>query len=121
MPTPDRSDAPLPLADAILAVARASATLADAWIDALVSISNSVTNHRPADHDQVPIRHPEKPEPWVTKSELAAHLKVSVRTVSRRMAAGMPYTRKFNNSPPRFRISDVDAWMDAWMTDPGSN
>ena len=51
-------------------------------------------------------------EPWVDKRTVAEHCGVCTRTITNWMARGMPYSRRFENSPARFRLSDVDRWME---------
>jgi len=52
-----------------------------------------------------------QPEPWLSKREIAEHLGVSIRTVQRYMAAGMPFHRAYPTSPVRMKVSEVDSWM----------
>lgn len=49
-------------------------------------------------------------EPWVPAGEVADYLSVSVKTVRRMVAAGLPARRV--GGQLRFRISAVDAWFD---------
>jgi excisionase family DNA binding protein len=52
-------------------------------------------------------------EPWVGKPEIAAHLGVSLRTVERWMAErGLPFRKRFEHGVVRFRVSEVDEWME---------
>lgn len=46
------------------------------------------------------------PEPWMTKAEIAAHFKVSARTVVRQR---WPHTKV--GSQNRYRVSEVDAHL----------
>lgn len=50
------------------------------------------------------MRQSEPPEPWYTKRELAAHLKVSTRTIDR---LRLPFTRVGGQN--RYRLSEVEA------------
>lgn len=57
-------------------------------------------------------------EPWVTKTALARHLSVSPRTIERWQREGMPVKRlwsrrKDDRKPVRYRISEVEAWLEA--------
>lgn len=49
------------------------------------------------------------PEPWLTKTQLAAYLGVSVRWIEYQIRAGMP-TLRFGNRA-HFKASAVDAWL----------
>ena len=49
------------------------------------------------------------PEPWLTKTQLAAYLGVSVRWIEYQIRAGMP-TLRFGNRA-HFKASEVDAWL----------
>lgn len=49
------------------------------------------------------MRQSEPPEPWYTKRELAAHLKVSPRTITRMR---LPFTRVGGQN--RYRLSEVE-------------
>jgi hypothetical protein len=49
-------------------------------------------------------------EPYLTKRELARHLRCSVGTVKNRMRAGMP--RHSNGHLVLFRLSEVEPWLD---------
>ena len=51
------------------------------------------------------------PEPWLFKGELAAYLGYTPRWVERRVREGMPHTRTGKRN--RFRVSDVEAWLNA--------
>jgi excisionase family DNA binding protein len=51
-------------------------------------------------------------EPWVTKTQLAEHLKVHEKTVERLVAKGMPCLRPGRRAI-RFRISECEAWVGA--------
>jgi excisionase family DNA binding protein len=47
----------------------------------------------------------------LTKREVAAHLRVSERTVERWMGSrGLPFSKPFARGAVRFRLSEVDAW-----------
>lgn len=48
-------------------------------------------------------------EPWLTKQQVAAHLKFSTRWVEKRVTEGMP-CRRFGGQP-RFQLSAVEAWL----------
>lgn len=47
----------------------------------------------------------------MTKAEVAAHYKVSVRTVTRWMAAGLPYDKPYEGGSVRFRMSECEGWF----------
>jgi hypothetical protein len=49
-------------------------------------------------------------EPWVTKAQMAAHLKVHEKTVERLVAKGMPCLR-LSRRTISFRVSACEAWM----------
>lgn len=49
------------------------------------------------------------PEPWLTKTQLAAYLGVSVRWIEYQIRAGMPMLRFGNRA--HFKASAVDAWL----------
>lgn len=49
------------------------------------------------------------PEPWVTKRQLAAHLRVTPRWVELHQHDGLPYLPMGRMN--RYRISDVEAWL----------
>jgi excisionase family DNA binding protein len=49
------------------------------------------------------------PSEWMTRSQLAAYLGVSLPTVNRHMKEGMPYSRL--GEQPRFHKSDIDRWL----------
>jgi hypothetical protein len=51
-------------------------------------------------------------EPWVTKTQLAAHLKVHEKTIERQVAKGMPCLR-LSRRTIRFRVSACEAWIGA--------
>jgi excisionase family DNA binding protein len=51
-------------------------------------------------------------EPWVTKAQLAEHLKVHEKTVERLVAKGMPCLR-LSRRAIRFRVSACEAWVGA--------
>jgi excisionase family DNA binding protein len=48
-------------------------------------------------------------EPWMTKAQIARHLKVTTRTVERWQHEGLPFhpVRGVN----RYRASEVDGWV----------
>jgi excisionase family DNA binding protein len=46
-----------------------------------------------------------------TKAEVAAHLRVSERTIERWMALGLPFSKPYESGSVRFRASEVDAWF----------
>jgi excisionase family DNA binding protein len=48
-------------------------------------------------------------EPWRGKRDIAAFFDISVRSVERMVAAGMP-SRKIGGQR-RFRLSEVDGWV----------
>jgi predicted DNA-binding transcriptional regulator AlpA len=50
-------------------------------------------------------------EPWVTKTQLAAHLGVSERWIELRYRDGLPHHKDGPSRLVRFRLSEVDAWM----------
>lgn len=45
-----------------------------------------------------------------TKTEIAGHFAVSVRTVSRWMNEGMPYDKPYEGGVPRFVLRECEAW-----------
>jgi excisionase family DNA binding protein len=49
------------------------------------------------------------PEPWLTKTQLAAYLGVSVRWIEYQIRAGMPMLRFGNRA--HFKATKVDAWL----------
>ena len=58
-------------------------------------------------------------EPYKNKQQIAAHFGVSVRTVERWMTSGCPVLRLSGEglgNRPRFRLSDVSAWIDTQAT-----
>jgi hypothetical protein len=50
---------------------------------------------------------------WLTKGEIARHLRVSTKTVERYMKRGMPYSKPFRNGSVTLNAADVDAWRQA--------
>ena len=50
-----------------------------------------------------------RPEPWVTKRELAAHLHVALRWIESQHHNGLPHVRR--GGVVRYRISEVEAWL----------
>ena len=51
-----------------------------------------------------------QPEPWVSKATVARHFGVTPRTVDRWRKAGMPWMRRYPNSPVKFKLSEVERW-----------
>lgn len=51
-------------------------------------------------------------EPWVDKRAVARHLGVSTRWVEIKMHEGLPYERLPGSTRPRYRLSQVDAWVE---------
>lgn len=51
------------------------------------------------------------PEAMDTKADVAAHFKVSERTIERWMNRGMPYHKPFEGGSVRFNIAECDAWF----------
>lgn len=60
----------------------------------------------------IPFRTRAGSEPRLTKRQVAAHYKVSERTIERWMLAGMPYDRPPVGRVVRFRLSEVEAWLE---------
>ena len=58
-------------------------------------------------------RGPQGPQrgPMQTKADVAAHLRVSERTIERWMALGLPFAKPYESGSVRFRASEVDAWF----------
>ncbi len=54
-------------------------------------------------------RRYEKPEPWVTKRQLAEHLHVAIRWIEMQQHHGLPHVRR--GGVLRYRISEVEAWL----------
>lgn len=54
------------------------------------------------------VRGVERP---ATKAEVAEHFGVSVRTISRWMARGMPYSKPFEGGSVRFDLRDCREWF----------
>jgi excisionase family DNA binding protein len=52
------------------------------------------------------------PEPWRDKAFIAEHLGISVREVDRKVTEGMPCHRLGRNGHRRFRVTEVDAWVE---------
>jgi excisionase family DNA binding protein len=69
----------------------------DATID---SVYNDSTNAVPAVYAV---------EPWMTKQQLANHLKMSIRWIEMCVREGMPMMRF--GSRPRFKASQVEHWI----------
>jgi phage terminase Nu1 subunit (DNA packaging protein) len=63
---------------------------------------------RPPDN-VVPFRPRGGREPWVTARRLADHFQVSVRTVQRWKARGLPCLDV--GGTVRYRISDAESWL----------
>lgn len=57
---------------------------------------------------------------WMSKKEIAAHRGISTSTIERLMKTGLPYTKRFPQSHPRFWPPAVDEWMDAPRPDRAS-
>lgn len=58
-------------------------------------------------------------EPYKNKQQIAEFFGVSIRTVERWMASGCPVLRLGGEGlgkRPRFRLSDVSAWIDTQAT-----
>jgi hypothetical protein len=102
---------PSPQQALVAAVADLLATLGEQLIGVSHATRALIEGGAPHSPDPRPAAAASDSEPWVTKAEIAKHLGVTPRTVNRYMQLGMPYSRRFENSPPRFRISEVDAWM----------
>lgn len=51
-------------------------------------------------------------EPWLTKVQLAERLSFSTRWIELRMAEGLPHHRWTPGSPVRFRLSEVEGWLE---------
>ena len=56
-------------------------------------------------------RRRREPEPYVSKQEIAAYLRVTTRTVDRWRKDGLPGHKAYANSPVKFRRSEVDSWL----------
>jgi hypothetical protein len=52
----------------------------------------------------------ERPEPYLSKRELAEHYAMSVRWVEQRIVAGLPVA-DYMEKRPRFRLSETDDWL----------
>lgn len=50
-----------------------------------------------------------RPEPWVTKRQLAEHLHVAIRWIEGQHHHGLPHVRR--GGVVRYRISEVEAWL----------
>lgn len=48
-------------------------------------------------------------EPWLTKQQLAAHLKMSTRTIDRMTLEGLPYTQLGKRR--RYKAAEVEQWL----------
>jgi hypothetical protein len=48
-------------------------------------------------------------QPWVSKKELAAHLRMSERWIDYRKDEGMPHDYRGNR--PRFQIGECEVWL----------
>jgi hypothetical protein len=53
----------------------------------------------------------QKPEPWLTKKELAEHWRCAPRTIDNYVKAGMPKGR--HGTKLIFKASECEAWLDA--------
>lgn len=49
-------------------------------------------------------------EPWISKADLAAHLRLSVRSVDRMVADGLPHAVVLGRV--RVHASEVEAWLE---------
>lgn len=56
-------------------------------------------------------RRARKAEPLSSKAEVAEHFRVSERTISRWMLAGMPFEKPFERGSVRFRLGACDDWF----------
>ena len=63
----------------------------------------------PQSSNVVPLHPPTGPEPWMSKARVAAHMGVSVRTITRWMAEGLPH-ETWGLSTPKFQASVVVRW-----------
>lgn len=50
-----------------------------------------------------------RPDPYLSKQELADHFRCSVRSIEHAVAAGMPHTIAFGR--PKFQLSKVEPWL----------
>ena len=50
-------------------------------------------------------------EPWVSKKTVALHVGFTTRWVELRMHEGLPFERPPGSNRPRYRLCEVDAWM----------
>lgn len=48
-------------------------------------------------------------DPWLTKQQLAAHLKMSTRTIDRMTLEGLPYTQLGKRR--RYKTAEVEQWL----------
>lgn len=55
-------------------------------------------------------------EPWLTKREIADHLRVTPRWIELQQHLGLPVLRL--GSVNRYRISEVEAWLREQYTSP---
>ena len=55
-------------------------------------------------------------EPWMSKRELAAHLGLSTRTITRMMRQGMPHLKPYEHGSVRFRRTECERWFRGWRT-----
>lgn len=51
-------------------------------------------------------------EPPMTKREIAAHFKVTERTITRWMRRGMPYDKPFEGGSVRFNLARCVEWFE---------
>lgn len=58
----------------------------------------------------VPLNAPPAVEPWLTKTQLAKRLHVSVRWIDYRRVEGMPCDKW--GGVVRFRLSEVEGWLE---------
>lgn len=47
----------------------------------------------------------------ITKAQVAEHFSVSVRTVTRWMNTGLPYSKPYDGGSPRFNLRDCQDWF----------
>ena len=48
-------------------------------------------------------------EPWLTKQEIAEHLRCSVRSINYSLNAGMPHAIIYGRA--KFRVTEVEQWL----------
>jgi hypothetical protein len=90
------------------------------------TISNKVKGERPRVRTAWPTTRPAEPAPlrrgrcvtdtshrggedWVTKRELAAHLKMTTRWIEYQQLLGLPVLRL--GAANRYKVSEVEAWL----------